>query len=104
MEVQLQEVSKDKLIEDLKVVARDVEELLRATASQTGEKIAAARARAEESLRSAQVRINEAGDEVAERTRAAAAAADEYVRDNPWHAIGIAAGVGLVVGYLLGRR
>jgi len=44
-------VTKDKLIEDLKVVANDVEELLRATASQTGDKVAAARAHAEESLR-----------------------------------------------------
>ena len=103
-EAQVQDITKDKLIEDLKVVAQDVEELLRATASQTGEKIAQARTRAEESLRSAQMRLSEAGDEMAERTRAAATAADAYVRDNPWHAVGIAAGVGLVVGLLLSRR
>jgi ElaB/YqjD/DUF883 family membrane-anchored ribosome-binding protein len=100
----LQEVTKDKLIEDLKVVAQDVEELLRATASQTGEKISAARVRAEESLRAARARLNEAGDDVAESARAAAGAADDYVRDNPWQAVGIAAGIGLVVGFLLGRR
>jgi len=99
-----QEVTKDKLIEDLKVVAQDVEELLRATASDTGEKIAAARARAEQSLRSARKRMNEASDQLAERTRAAANAADDYVRDNPWQAVGIAAGIGFVVGLLLGRR
>jgi ElaB/YqjD/DUF883 family membrane-anchored ribosome-binding protein len=98
------EVTKDKLIEDLKVVAQDVEELLRATASQTGEKIAQARTRAEESLRSAQMRISEAGDEMAQRTRDAATAADTYVRDNPWHAVGIAAGIGFAVGFLLSRR
>jgi len=104
MEAQLQDVTKDKLIEDLKVVAHDVEELLRATASQTGDKIAQARARAEESLRSAQTRLTEVGDEMTERTRAAATAADAYVRDNPWQAVGIAAGIGFVVGYLLSRR
>jgi len=100
----LQDVTKDKLIEDLKVVAQDVEELLRATASQTGEKIAAARTRAEETLRSARMRLSETSDDVAESARAAATAADDYVRDNPWQAVGIAAGIGLVVGLVLGRR
>jgi len=100
----MQDVNKDKLIEDLKVVAQDVEELLRATASQTGEKLSEARARAEESLRSARIRLSEASDEVAERTRAAATAADEYVRDNPWHAVGIAAGIGFAAGLLIARR
>jgi ElaB/YqjD/DUF883 family membrane-anchored ribosome-binding protein len=100
----LEAVTKDKLIEDLKVVASDVEELLKATASQTGEKIAAARARATESLRSAQMRLADAGDEMAERARAAAGATDEYVRENPWQAVGIAAGVAFLVGYLIGRR
>jgi ElaB/YqjD/DUF883 family membrane-anchored ribosome-binding protein len=103
-EVNLQDVTKDKLIEDLKVVAQDVEELLRATASQTGEKIAAARTRAEETLRSARIRLSESGDEMAQSARAAATATDDYVRDNPWQAVGIAAGVGFVVGLLLGRR
>jgi ElaB/YqjD/DUF883 family membrane-anchored ribosome-binding protein len=100
----MQDVNKDKLIEDLKVVAQDVEELLRATASQTGEKLAEARTRAEESLRSARMRLTETSDEIAERTRAAANAADDYVRDNPWHAVGIAAGIGFAVGLLLARR
>jgi ElaB/YqjD/DUF883 family membrane-anchored ribosome-binding protein len=100
----MQDVNKDKLIEDLKVVAQDVQELLRATASQTGEKLSEARTRAEESLRSARMRLTEASDEIAERTRAAAGATDDYVRDNPWHAVGIAAGIGFAVGLLLARR
>jgi len=100
----MQDVNKDKLIEDLKMVAQDVEELLRATASQTGEKLAEARTRAEESLRSARMRLTEASDDIAERTRAAATAADGYVRDNPWHAVGIAAGIGFAGGLLLARR
>jgi ElaB/YqjD/DUF883 family membrane-anchored ribosome-binding protein len=40
------DVSKDKLVADLKVVVADAEELLRATASQAGEKVSAARANA----------------------------------------------------------
>ena len=100
----MQDVNKDKLIADLKVVAQDVEELLRATANQTGEKLATARARAEESLRAAKLRIADAGDDVAARTRAAADATDQYVRENPWQAVGIAAAVGFVLGFLLSRR
>jgi ElaB/YqjD/DUF883 family membrane-anchored ribosome-binding protein len=100
----LEAVTKEKLIEDLKVVALDVEELLKATANQTGDKITAARARAEESLRGAQMRLAEAGDEVTARARAAADATDEYVHENPWQAIGIAAGVSFLIGYLIGRR
>jgi ElaB/YqjD/DUF883 family membrane-anchored ribosome-binding protein len=88
----LETVTKEKLIDDLKVVAHDVEELIKATASQTGEKIAAARLRAEESLRGAQKHLFEASDEA------------DYVRDNPWQAVGVAAGVAFIIGYLIGRR
>src|SRR5690606_28599468 len=49
--VVMSQVNTDKLIEDLRQVVRDAEDLLRATAGQAGEKIAEARARAEESLR-----------------------------------------------------
>jgi ElaB/YqjD/DUF883 family membrane-anchored ribosome-binding protein len=100
----LEAVTKEKLIEDLKVVAQDVEELLKATANQTGEKIAIARARAEESLRSAQSRLVDASEEVSARARAAADATDDFVHDNPWQAIGIAAGVAFLLGCLIARR
>jgi ElaB/YqjD/DUF883 family membrane-anchored ribosome-binding protein len=38
------------------------------------------------------------------RTKVAAKASDVYVHDNPWWFIGIAAGVGVIVGLLTGRR
>jgi ElaB/YqjD/DUF883 family membrane-anchored ribosome-binding protein len=100
----LQEVTKEKLIDDLRVVAQDVEELIRATANTSGDRVVAARARAEESLRAARTRLNEASGEVTARTRAAATATDQYVHHNPWQAIGIAAGLGFVLGFLSSRR
>lgn len=100
----MESVTKEKLIGDLKVVAKDVEELLKATASQTGEKIATARARAEESLRTARENLEDAGDEVVARARDATRLADAYVNDNPWQAVGVAAGIGFLIGYLIGRR
>ncbi len=99
-----QQVSTDKLMTDLRLVMQDAEELLLATAGQAGEKVASARARAEESIRAARDALAEAGEEAVERTREAVESADEYVHENPWTAIGIAAGVGLVVGMLLSRK
>lgn len=97
-------VTVDKLIEDLQVVVRDAETLLQATASQTGEKIEGARARATESLRQARQRIASAQAEATREVREAAASADEYVREHPWHAVGVAAGAGLLLGLLISRR
>lgn len=97
-------VTADKLIEDLHTMIRDAEILLKATATQTGEKIQEARARAEESMQTAKARLADVEDEALKRARALAQEADEYVRDNPWQVVGMAAGVGLVLGLLIGRR
>ncbi|MCC7546658.1 MAG: DUF883 domain-containing protein [Burkholderiales bacterium] len=95
---------KDKLIEDLRVVAADVEELLRATANQTGERVAEARQRAEDSLRTARARLEEFGDDVKARVGDGARATDRYVHDNPWQAVAVGAGLAFLLGYLFGRR
>ncbi len=97
-------VSKEKLISDFKVVVADAEALLKASAGQGGEALAAARSRVEQSLKEAKEKMLDAEEELLLKTRAAARATDEYVQDHPWHAVGIAAGVGLVVGLLIGRR
>ena len=98
------EVNTDKLIEDLKVVIRDAEALIKATATQTGEKIQEVRSRAEESLARAKVRLTAAETEALKQAREVADATEEYVRENPWQSIGIAAGVGLLLGVLISRR
>lgn len=98
------EVTTDKLVQDLKTVMHDAEALIRATSNQTGEKIQEVRARAEESLRQARVRVTQVEDEALRRAREVADATEEYVRDNPWQSVGIAAGVGLLIGLLLSRR
>ena len=100
----MERVTTDKLMPDLRTVVQDAEELLRATAGQTGEKLEGVRARAQESLRAARARLSEAGGEIEARARAAAKQTDDYVRENPWTAIGIAAGVGFLVGLLSNRR
>jgi ElaB/YqjD/DUF883 family membrane-anchored ribosome-binding protein len=103
-EVRVEKVSRGKLVEDLKAVVADAEELLKATASQTGERITAARGKAEESLKAAKVRIAEEEVAVMAKTKAAAKATEDYVRANPWQAMGITAAVGFVLGILVVRR
>jgi len=97
-------VSKEKLAQDLKIVISDAEELVRATAGQAGEKVAAARERIQDSLHRARVKLAEAEEVMVDRSKQAARAADEYVHEYPWRAVGIAAGVGLIIGLLIGRR
>ncbi len=99
-----QEVTVDKLLEDLQTVVRDADALLKATSAQTGEKIQEIRGRAEESLRLARIRLAQVEELALQRARDAATAADEYVHENPWQAVGIAAGVGLLLGLLASRR
>jgi len=98
------DVNKDKLVADLKVVVADAEELLRATASQAGEKVTVARERIQASLATAKVKLTEAERALLEKTKQAARATDDYVHENPWRAVGIAAVAGLVLGVLISRR
>ena len=101
--VEENEVSKEKLLQDLRVVVADAEELLRATAGQAGEKVSVVRERIQGSLAAAKERLAAAQESVIAKTRQTAKATDEYVHENPWKAVGIAAGAGLVVGMLISR-
>jgi ElaB/YqjD/DUF883 family membrane-anchored ribosome-binding protein len=98
------DVSKEKLVADLKIVVADAEELLRATAGQAGEKVAELRTRIEARLGNARATLAEAQSAIVDKAKQAGRATDDYVHDNPWRSVGIAAGIGLVVGILIGRR
>jgi ElaB/YqjD/DUF883 family membrane-anchored ribosome-binding protein len=96
--------AREKLVEDFNTVIQDAEELLRATAGQTGEKIEAVRARAEENLRKARARLEEMQVDLMERTKAAAKATDQLVHENPWQSVALATAVGFLIGIMTGRR
>ena len=98
------DISKEKLVSDLKVVVADAEELLRATAGQAGEKVTELRSKIEGRLRNARATLAEAQDVIVGKAKQAGSSADDYVHDNPWQSVGIAAGIGLLVGILIGRR
>lgn len=97
-------VTKEKLVADLKVVISDAEELLRVTANQAGEKVGELRVRMQENLTAARHKLADAEVALKEKSREVARATDDYVHEHPWKSIGVAAGVGLLVGLLIGRR
>ena len=90
-----------QLVEDFNKVVGDTEALLRAMASVPGEKTAALRASVEANLSAAKQRVRDIQGIAVEKTTAAARATDEYVHDNAWAAIGIAAALGLIVGLVI---
>jgi ElaB/YqjD/DUF883 family membrane-anchored ribosome-binding protein len=98
------QVSTDKLMKDLRAVVVDTEDLIKATAGQTGEGIEKLRARAEESLRNARTRVQAASHDVQAAAQDGMHKVDSQVRANPWAAVAIAAAIGLVMGILLGRK
>ncbi len=94
----------EQLVSDIKSVISEAEEMLGATADQAGEKIANLRVRIQARLKDAKARLAEAEEVLVAKTKAAARATDDYVHESPWTAVGIAAGAGLLIGLLIGRR
>jgi ElaB/YqjD/DUF883 family membrane-anchored ribosome-binding protein len=93
-------ISTDRLVNDLKTVARDTEELLKASAGEVGEKAHEARARLAAALENAKATCQR----LEEKAVAGARAADKVVRDHPYQSIGIAFGIGLLIGVLVTRK
>ncbi len=96
--------TKGKVVDDLKTIVNDAEALLQATAQVSGEGFAAERAKYAEKFKQAKIRLAEAEQRVVEKAKQAAAATDNYVHDNPWTAVGVAAAVGMLIGFLAARR
>lgn len=94
----------DRLLADLHQVVTDAESLLRATADQTSAGASELRARVQTTLDRAKGSLSEFQSVAVERAKAAGKATDDYVHDNPWQSIGVAAGVGVLLGLLLTRR
>jgi ElaB/YqjD/DUF883 family membrane-anchored ribosome-binding protein len=97
-------ITRQQLVADFNSVLSDVEALIRATANQRGAEIAKVRSKAADTVAAMKTRV--AGAEVAllSKAKQASKVADDYVRESPWRNLGIAAGAGLLIGLLIGRR
>lgn len=93
-----------QLMADFKAVVADAEALIKATAGHSDEKLVEIRAQAEESLKIAKARIAEMQEAVMLKMEHAVKATDVYVHENPWQSMAVAAGAGLIVGFLLNRH
>ncbi|MGH7939574.1 MAG: DUF883 family protein [Limisphaerales bacterium] len=81
-------------------LADDARELLAATAGMAETKVVEARKRLQVALE----RGKEAWGEFQDRAAAQARVADEVIRDHPYHSIGVAFGIGALLGILMARR
>ena len=96
-----EKITKKKLMEDLKTVVNDAEELLKKAASdQPREWIASVQTKVKQSLKAANDWLAEEEGAMTAKARATARATEDYVRANTWMVLGMAAMAGLVVGIL----
>jgi len=102
------EAIKRQLLADFNAVVTEADQLLKLVTEEGGDKANALRTKVERNLNAAKARLRSLEDAVMERTKATARATDEYVHENPWQTVGIAAGLsavlGVVIALLLSRR
>lgn len=92
------------LAQEFSTVLDDAQALLRHASGEAGKGYAEARARLENSVRSARERFGSLEDAMLENARQAGRDADGYVREHAWESVAIGAGVGLLLGLLISRR
>ena len=78
----------------------DIEDLLKETATLTGDDLSRAKA----AISAAKESIDGLGGSVSDRLRKSSALTNEYVHEQPWKAIGAVAAVAFVLGLVLTRR
>jgi ElaB/YqjD/DUF883 family membrane-anchored ribosome-binding protein len=96
--------TREQLMADLKSVIQDAEVWLRHGGQLTGEELKAAKAKFERTLVNAKddlIRLEEAA---VEKAKVAVKATDEYVKENPWKAVGLGTAIGVVIGMLIARK
>ncbi|MGH8381990.1 DUF883 family protein [Pseudomonas sp.] len=96
--------AQDVLMADFQALVRDTEKLLEHTATLAGDQADELRSQIHDSLVRARETLQQTQDTVRERGQEALSATENYVQSNPWQSIGIAAGVGFLIGLLASRR
>ena len=98
------ETTRARLVDEFAGVLAEAEEMLKRAAQETGDKARDLRSQVETKLLRAKLAMQEIEGEAVDQAKRAARATDDYVHDNPWQAIGIAAAVGVLLGLLMNRR
>lgn len=93
-----------KLMGNLKTIIQDAEKMLENSAQQGSESFQKAKEKFESTLADAKFAMRELEDIVISKAKNAAVCTTEYAKEHPWHAVGVAAMVGILVGVLIGRK
>lgn len=94
----------EQLIVEFKSLMADAEALIKATEDHPGETISSIRNKALETLAGAKESLSGVEGKLLDKAKDAAVGADDFVHRNPWEAVGVAAGLGLLIGLFIGRR
>jgi ElaB/YqjD/DUF883 family membrane-anchored ribosome-binding protein len=97
-------IARERVMADLQTLTRDAEDLLKATAGDVSEKAKEARSRVAAALERAKVTCVHLQEQTVATAKAAAKKADTVIRDHPYESIGVAFGVGLLIGVLVTRK
>ena len=98
------EDARSKMVDEFSAVLTEAEDMLKRAANETGDKAKDLRSQVEAKLLGAKLRLQELQGQAVDRAKETARATDDYVHDNPWQAVGIAAVAGFVVGLMMNRR
>jgi ElaB/YqjD/DUF883 family membrane-anchored ribosome-binding protein len=98
------QINSENLISDFKALMADAEDLIKATASHEEGPLSAIRSKALDTLNSAKESLSSVEGTLTEKAKVVAEGADEFVHRNPWEAVGVAAGLGLLIGLFIRRR
>ena len=96
--------TREKLVDDFGSMLNEAEELMKRASTETGDRARDLRSQVEAKLLAAKLRLQELQGDAVDSAKAAARVTDDYVHDNPWQAIGLAAAIGFIAGLLLNRR
>ena len=94
----------DKVLHDIRAVMAELQALAKDTAEMTGERTEAAKESLRERLDQAAETVRGLERDLRQRAYDGAQAANDYVKDNPWRSVGIAAALAFLLGTLVSRR
>jgi ElaB/YqjD/DUF883 family membrane-anchored ribosome-binding protein len=96
--------SKEKLVKDFQSVIADTEELMKFVSNESGGKAQALRDKLDRNLKLAKDYLHDVEGSVVDKSKVAARVTDEYVHENAWRTVGLAIGVGILIGFLIRDR
>lgn len=96
--------AQNALSAEFQTLIRDTESLLKQTSDVAGQQVQELRSKIDGNLGRARELLKETEHSLEQQGRLAVEKTEEFVHQHPWQTLGIAAGVGFLLGLLAGRR